>query len=339
MNISKGKSNYLKGIAIILMLAHHLFSFPERISPEVSINYIGILPGTDMYIETYLGLFGRICVAMFLFLSGYGFSLRREVSAKYIFGKLKNLYISYWLVIFIFVPIGIIFYPGPTFSTSITTFIENLIGIKSTYNGEWWFFRLYVLYLLSLPLLIKLNNYTLLLVMLLAAGIGKVLTSHDLVPLFISDYFVWLLPFGLGMVFGRANDFPKNALIAKVLNKIETTPAIWLFLLTAITFILLKNLGLILATPLFISALMKSSEKINATLYGVVDALGRHSMYMWLTHSFYCYHFAQKAIFYPMYTPLILMLLIAVSYLTSVVLAHIERMIKRPFVANMDTAG
>ncbi|MGL6019539.1 MAG: acyltransferase family protein, partial [Gibbsiella quercinecans] len=64
-----------------------------------------------------------------------------------------------------------------------------------------------------------------------------------------------------------------------------------------------------------------------------------HSMYMWLTHSFYCYHFAQKAIFYPMYTPLILMLLIAVSYLTSVVLAHIERMIKRPFVANMDTAG
>jgi len=60
----------------------------------------------------------------------------------------------------------------------------------------------------------------------------------------------------------------------------------------------------------------------------VVVELGKHSMYMWLTHSFYCYYFTQKLIFAPRYTPLVLLLLILVSYLTSLVLSRIEWAIK-----------
>ncbi|WP_273874818.1 acyltransferase family protein [Serratia marcescens] len=339
MKISIEKSNYLKGIAIILMLAHHLFAFPDRISPDVTVKYIGMLPGTDMYIETYIGLFGKICVSMFLFLSGYGFSLRREVSVKYIFGKLKNLYISYWLVIFIFVPIGIIFYHGARFSTSIPIFLENFIGIKSTYNGEWWFFKLYVLYVLSLPLFVRLNNYAILAIVFSGTVIGKVLSGYELVPSFITDYLIWLLPFGLGIVFGRLGDFHESSLISRCFSKLTHLHAIWFFIFTAAAFIFGKSLGLMLATPLFIIGLIRLSDKSNAKVNEVVSELGRNSMYMWLTHTFFCYHFAPKVIYYPEYAPLILILLIVVSYLTSVVLTWIERFIKSPFKAKVSNAN
>lgn len=204
MEISINKSNYLKGIAIILMLIHHLFAYPSRISPDITVYHMV----NSVDIEMFVGLFGKICVSMFLFLSGYGFSLKKEVSFKYIWGKLKNLYISYWIVLFIFVPIGIIFFPGERYSLSPSLFLENLMGIKSTYNSEWWFFKLYVLYVLSLPLLSRLNIGPLLGLLFLAALCGKGLQYVAWAPEVLIEYCTWLLPFGFGMVFGRSQKMP-----------------------------------------------------------------------------------------------------------------------------------
>ncbi|WP_456308578.1 acyltransferase family protein, partial [Serratia proteamaculans] len=178
------------------MLIHHLFAYPSRISPDIPVYHMV----NSVDIEMFVGLFGKICVSMFLFLSGYGFSLKKEVSFKYIWGKLKNLYISYWIVLFIFVPIGIIFFPGERYSLSPSLFFENLIGIKSTYNSEWWFFKLYVLYVFSLPLLSRLNIGPLLGLLFLAALCGKGLQYVAGAPEVLIEYCTWLLPFGFGMV-------------------------------------------------------------------------------------------------------------------------------------------
>jgi hypothetical protein len=324
MEISINKSNYLKGIAIILMLIHHLFAYPSRISPDIPVYHIV----NSVDIEMFVGLFGKICVSMFLFLSGYGFSLKKEVTFKYIWGKLKNLYISYWIVLFIFVPIGIIFFPGERYSLSPSLFFENLIGIKSTYNSEWWFFKLYVLYVLSLPLLSRLNTYPLLGLLVLAAVCGKGLQHFAWAPEVLIEYCTWLLPFGFGMVFGRSQKMPPNSWLVKLIATLSRTHPLILLMVTVAVFIVAHNPGLLLVTPLFIIALMNTAEGLGSGVNRVVGELGKHSMYMWLTHSFYCYYFAQKLIFAPRYTPLILLLLIAVSYLTSLVLSRIELAIK-----------
>ncbi|RJF55337.1 acyltransferase [Serratia inhibens] len=324
MEISINKSNYLKGIAIILMLVHHLFAYPGRISPDISVYHI--VNGID--IEMYLGLFGKICVSMFLFLSGYGFSLKKEISFKYIWGKLKNLYISYWIVLFIFVPIGIIFFPGERYSLSPSLFIENFIGLKSTYNSEWWFFKLYVLYVLSLPLLSKLNTTALLGVLFAAAMCGKGLQYFPWAPQVLIEYCTWLLPFGFGMVFGRTQQAPAGSWLAKLIATLGRTHPLILLVVTVAVFIVAHNPGLLLVTPLFIIAMMKTADALGSRVNKVVVELGKHSMYMWLTHSFYCYYFTQKLIFAPRYTPLVLLLLILVSYLTSLVLSRIEWAIK-----------
>ena len=335
MEISINKSNYLKGIAIILMLIHHLFAYPSRISPDIPVYHMV----NSVDIEMFVGLFGKICVSMFLFLSGYGFSLKKEVSFKYIWGKLKNLYISYWIVLFIFVPIGIIFFPGERYSLSPSLFFENLIGIKSTYNSEWWFFKLYVLYVLSLPLLSRLNIGPLLGLLFLAALCGKGLQYVAGAPEVLIEYCTWLLPFGFGMVFGRSQKMPPNSWLVKLITTLSRTHPLILLMVTVAVFIVAHNPGLLLVTPLFIIALMKTADGLGSTVNRVVSELGKHSLYMWLTHSFYCYYFTQKLIFAPRYTPLILLLLIAVSYLTSLVLSRIELAIKGGMTGKEQKAG
>lgn len=335
MEISINKSNYLKGIAIILMLIHHLFAYPSRISPDIPVYHMV----NSVDIEMFVGLFGKICVSMFLFLSGYGFSLKKEVSFKYIWGKLKNLYISYWIVLFIFVPIGIIFFPGERYSLSPSLFFENLIGIKSTYNSEWWFFKLYVLYVFSLPLLSRLNIGPLLGLLFLAALCGKGLQYVAGAPEVLIEYCTWLLPFGFGMVFGRSQKMPPNSWLVKLITTLSRTHPLILLMVTVAVFIVAHNPGLLLVTPLFIIALMKTADGLGSTVNRVVSELGKHSLYMWLTHSFYCYYFTQKLIFAPRYTPLILLLLIAVSYLTSLVLSRIELAIKGGVTGKEQKAG
>jgi len=66
-SISLNETNAVKGIAIIAMLLHHLF----YTHPEFG------------FVVHQIGLIGKVCVAMFLFLSGYGLTIQ--------FSKLLNI--------------------------------------------------------------------------------------------------------------------------------------------------------------------------------------------------------------------------------------------------------
>lgn len=61
-------SLYIYGIAILMMVWHHFFGFPERFGGDL--RYIG--GNIEYTIELYLGYFGRLCIAMYAFISGYG---------------------------------------------------------------------------------------------------------------------------------------------------------------------------------------------------------------------------------------------------------------------------
>ncbi len=61
------ESNSLKGIALILLLIHHLFYIQNGKFDDVYIAGHGVV--------NTLGLLCKVCVAMFVFLSGYGLEL------------------------------------------------------------------------------------------------------------------------------------------------------------------------------------------------------------------------------------------------------------------------
>ena len=88
----------MKGIAILAMLFHHMYGAPP---PEVE-PYTGVL--------AWIGVLGKVCVAMFLFCSGYGLAAQyKPISIKddikFILRRLTKFYLNYWVIFIIFVPI------------------------------------------------------------------------------------------------------------------------------------------------------------------------------------------------------------------------------------------
>ena len=67
--LKRNDTRILKGIAIIMMLAHHLWGFPDRVPNGGFSSNIMIF---DTNIIQYIGDFGKFCVAFYMFLGGYG---------------------------------------------------------------------------------------------------------------------------------------------------------------------------------------------------------------------------------------------------------------------------
>lgn len=120
MTFDKRQTNIAKGVAVLMLLWHHLFFNNE----ENYKKFISIIPGTNVPIECYISDFCKVCVAIFLLLSGYGLYKSYEKTAqKYGVGNrlgakndckfLWNHYIKmmsgYWFIYIIFVPMGLFF--------------------------------------------------------------------------------------------------------------------------------------------------------------------------------------------------------------------------------------
>lgn len=96
-------TNAIKGAAICIMLFHHFFGFPSWLNKGVT--FYGI-PFGNATIEYYLAVFGKICIAMYTVLSGYGLFIsyhkkEKVFGARYLVKKTVQLLINWWLVILI----------------------------------------------------------------------------------------------------------------------------------------------------------------------------------------------------------------------------------------------
>lgn len=65
----KDAARFISGVAILLMIAHHFFGFKEYLRPDV--NWIPLCKVAGIEIERYVAAFGKICVSLFAFNSGY----------------------------------------------------------------------------------------------------------------------------------------------------------------------------------------------------------------------------------------------------------------------------
>ena len=107
--ITLNKSLELKGIAILLLLLHHLFYVQSGLYKDINIFGIPVIQ------QIAIGC--KSCVAIFVFISGYGLSVkynRTQINIKDFYKRrFIKLYLNYWLIWIVFVPVGI-FYFGRT---------------------------------------------------------------------------------------------------------------------------------------------------------------------------------------------------------------------------------
>jgi peptidoglycan/LPS O-acetylase OafA/YrhL len=317
------KTHIAKGAAICLMFVHHLFVFKERLINGNT--YYQVLPFFDA--EASLGYFGKICVSVFLFLSGYGMFLgylrSQKSSITYSLGKLKEFYLTYWIYFLCFVPIGILFFkhvelwdsPEIRYSAEPMIFLENFLGFSSRYNQEWWFVSVFIILLLLSPIYLKLTEKS----PFLMAFISLAVFSLNLELDRYINYQIcfWQISFVLGMLCAKGNFFNSN--LIERFDRSGTMALIAIFLLTFLMhrqFDQLKVNYDFLLTPLFVYASVNTAVLLN--LSKIFAYLGKYSFPLWLTHSFFCYYYFQDFVYYPKWSPLVFMVLTSVS-LVSVV--------------------
>jgi len=346
---TKTHTQIAKGIAITLMMIHHLFRFPERI---LKVTYISILPIGNTNLEYLLGDFGNICIAMYLFLSGFGLYMSTQKKENFTLidsaKKARAFLTNYWVAFIVFVPIGLIWFRDSTrYNFNLAGFLANFFTLSSSYNSEWWFVRLYIELLLLFPiikeilkkgikasLIIIFSCYMVAIIMEVIPAMVPGLSNlkKNLLYLDIRNILFWQFSFCSGFIIAKENMFSRiNSVIAS--KKLNTKA----FSVTVILAIIGVRIGAtylfqfigkgnatyvdcILAPPFL---LICTNLIINNKSKSIFSTLGVHSTNMWLTHTFFCFYYFQKIVFLPKVSVLIVMWLAFLSLMASTLINYI----------------
>ena len=145
LGMTKEQSAQLQGLAILLMIHHHFFN-------DLSI-YGESLSFWDPQWVVRFAWFGKICVGVFAFVSGYGMCKVLEQKKGSVIRpclqQILGLLLRYWAVLLLFM--GLFFDLGRrTFVWK--EFLRNFFCIETSYNGAFWYVQQYVMMLLMLAL-------------------------------------------------------------------------------------------------------------------------------------------------------------------------------------------
>ena len=207
-------TNVLKGLAIMLMLIHHLFWKQNGLYDDV--HLFG-----DYYVVNQIGIFSKVCVALFVFLSGYGLTVQMEIKegvielSKFYLHRFKKLYLNYWFIWLIFVPISVVVF-GRTFETAFPekTYVHvllDIIGIHQwfypskpySYNATWWFYSCIISLYLLFPFLYTMMKKSIVALILLAIVI-------TFLPFSILSIQYYIVVFVLGMLIAKYKNVHKQ---------------------------------------------------------------------------------------------------------------------------------
>ena len=333
---SRNDTKAIKGIAILMMLFHHLAGFPDRYAPGFAGFQSLWRSFTDRGMQTYLAYFSHLCVSLFFFLGGYGLYMQWKKKRYHLLDHLKRLYKAYWRVLLLFIPIALIFfrrsdpalpalyhtYDFHDTHTLLVNVLGDLVGHSATLNKEWWFFKAYI---------------AMLMMGLLFCNVTKKNKSFviDLLIVFLIDYLravvvpnmlnttlfensnanVYFLNFiqtdyravqmYLGIVFAKHNGIVRAK---KELKKLRCS---WIYGLLAMLLIFYFRSYIagmfmdLVYLPCFIIAASVFLDGIPPVKKAFIF-FGKHSNNMWLTHTFFCYYFYECAkIVYSTRSPLL----------------------------------
>lgn len=164
-NFDVNTSFVVKGVAILMMLFHHLFRNGLDICERFEIVYF---PFPEKNIRNIASVF-KICVAIFTFVSGYGLFLDYNknsiTSERWILKRLIKLLSGFWvIVIFSWIIcqfldgrfLSCYFYDG--FIKGFAYIVIEFFGISQVFGTpkfvtEWWYMSAAVTFILLIPLI------------------------------------------------------------------------------------------------------------------------------------------------------------------------------------------
>lgn len=339
--MNKETSLELKGIAILLMLLLHLFNTQERVA--ACTTYVMFWNHKPLVYA--LSRVAGFCVPIYLFVSGYGHAislLRGRLNFGHCLQRVRKLYVNFWFIFFIFIPIACWVQPT-AYPRGATVFLQNMIGLDFSYNKEWWFLLPYVVLALLSPFLFRavaqktntgdyrIGKAPLLLtaaVYLLVTTCGKYLpdslSQQPLIVLFLNTLkllfvFIAAAAFAFNQWFERLQAWPRRkshlllvCLLALCLLRMSLGPSF------------LNAFFVLVCIPLYV--LLSRPNWLKRFLM----FFGKHSTNMWLCHTFFAYYIWGEWFYGLRYPLLIYLALVAASLGVSMLVEPVYQRITRP---------
>ena len=301
---TKKDTSIVKGIAVLMLLCHHLG--------------MGILePPLDWKndsLYTIIATLSKVCVAIFILLSGYGLNEShnkwRGTDFTFVKKHLLKLMKQFWFIYVIFVPIGFLCGANPIniYGTGVKGFFYfalDFLGLKAlfntpTMNQTWWYMEaaiiLYILFPVIKRLLKKPFGITILLLL-------------TFIPIINYSYFCdgsydncreifWIFPFVCGILISTYDILNKYSnLLNKKYVLVFTLSLIFVLLMTLVRsyFGIIVDTLYAISIILFIKATICKFERISS----IFNYLGVHSANIFMMHSFlYCYYVPIKQLLF-----------------------------------------
>lgn len=356
MKFTKEHTMQMKGIAIIILLFHHCFlnaqrwaTVPyEKLATTKGWGYypISFAPFSSHTIQ-YLASFSKICVAMFVFMTGYGMWVSYESQKKkttmsnYIKKRMVTLMTGF-LIIFVVteilaIPTGrFIEVYGHDFR-SVVYMIIDALGLAKLLGTPlfcltWWYMSLAIVLIMIFPfvhLIMEKYQWVVVVASIIvprACGFGQ-----------STDLFRYLLAYTLGMYFAQHDllarikeKFMEQNVAGKLLSLIVSLIGLAVIIkCRQNAWIGWKYLdfwdGFAAMYMIVISYIYILNGKWIVKGLGF---LGKHSMNIFLIHSFYRDVFFHEFTYSFYYAWLDYIVLMAISLVTSIVLEWFKKLIR-----------
>ena len=356
MKFTKEHTMQMKGIAIIILLFHHCFlnaqrwaTVPyEKLATTKGWGYypISFVPFSSHTIQ-YLASFSKICVAMFVFMTGYGMWVSYESQKKkttmsnYIKKRMVTLMTGF-LIIFVVteilaIPTGrFIEVYGHDFR-SVVYMIIDALGLAKLLGTPlfcltWWYMSLAIVLIMIFPFvhsIMEKYQWVVVVASIIvprACGFGQ-----------STDLFRYLLAYTLGMYFAQHDllarikeKFMEQNVAGKLLSLIVSLIGLAVIIkCRQNAWIGWKYLdfwdGFAAMYMIVISYIYILNGKWIVKGLGF---LGKHSMNIFLIHSFYRDVFFHEFTYSFYYAWLDYIVLMAISLVTSIVLEWFKKLIR-----------
>lgn len=331
--MNKDDSLALKGVAILMMLLLHLF---------FSIKHSEFTYFLSVGGESFLGHFSGLCnpVPLFLMISGYGLYSSYAQRGNIKVGKrILNLYLHLWIIYLIFVPIGSYVKPAD-YPGGLLCFIENATSWHVTYNGEQWFLFPYIIILLTSGLIFKvadktkpalLLGVTMLIYVTYCVSIkkwGGVWNYIGHGGYWVFSAFGFLFPFTIGICLKKYQWCEKYSnLITKISPYYKWISLDLLLALILVRWFLNNYSFQVFAVAIIF--LLFPTFPIGEKFKAVLKYLGKHSMNIWLIHTYFCYYLFRDFIYGLKYPILIFSATLILSLLSSIIVEFLYGLLKQ----------
>lgn len=289
--LDKQCSLFIKGIAILFMVVHHVMGLPE-IWFEEGLGYGQQVIGSKMLYQ-WIGNPTKICVGVFAFLSGWIYYYHNTPTIRYGVKKTVQLFLQYWMILFL------LFYPsGYLINGYIPSWKDLIFNVFCIHNRAVcfsWYVLFYGLCMCSLPILVKLVtdrpliDFTLLPVIFTVIGnaVQRVSIQKWYLMEDLHDYFYWMPVIWIGYLFAHYGLYKNVRKFSDKKYRFIFVPGIVLIPVMRGAFSEIMGMNLdVLYAPAFIFCCFFLLNRENIAVKAF-RFLGKYSLYIWLIHSIF----------------------------------------------------